>query len=67
MRHRAKRRTLPYLVAASERVEVLRSALGIDSDPGAERKTFAENYGLVSNATFEAGHLLSSRPAMLGS
>lgn len=50
VRHRAKRRTLPYIVAASERVEVLRSALGTDSDPGAERKTFAENYGLVSNA-----------------
>lgn len=50
VRQRAKRRVLPYLVAARERVGVLQSALGSDNDPVTERQAFADNYISVSSA-----------------
>lgn len=48
VRRRAAQKVRPYLTAARERVEVLQSALGSDSDPEAERKSFAEDYIRVS-------------------
>lgn len=50
VRHKAKRRIVPYLNAAKERVEALQSALGHDTDPVAERQEFARNYIPVSSA-----------------
>tara|TARA_R110000772_G_scaffold268734_1_gene398387 strand:+ start:5715 stop:7682 length:1968 start_codon:yes stop_codon:yes gene_type:complete len=50
VRYKATRRVRPYLVAARERVETLRSALNSDNDPVAERQSFAENYISVSSA-----------------
>src|SRR4051794_30437574 len=51
----AWRRTKPYLVAARERVAVLRDALGEDSDPAAERASFATHYVDVSAAMNAGG------------
>lgn len=48
VRQRAIRMVVPYLAAARERVDVLKSALGTDRDPDAERHSFAENYLEVS-------------------
>ncbi len=50
VRQRAKKRVVPYLAAARERIDALQSALGTDRDPDAERRTFAENYIEVSGA-----------------
>jgi methyl-accepting chemotaxis protein len=50
VRQRAKKRVVPYLSAAQERIDALQSALGTDPDPDAERRTFAENYIEVSGA-----------------
>lgn len=50
VRHRAKKRVVPYLTAARERIDALQSALGTDRDPDAERRTFAENYIEISSA-----------------
>jgi len=50
VRQRAKKRVVPYLAAAQERIDALQSALGTDRDPDAERRTFAENYIEVSGA-----------------
>jgi methyl-accepting chemotaxis protein len=50
VRQRAKKRVVPYLSAARERIDTLQSALGTDRDPDAERRTFAENYLEVSRA-----------------
>ncbi|KQY95048.1 MULTISPECIES: anti-phage ZorAB system protein ZorA [unclassified Brevundimonas] len=46
----ARTRTLPYLNAASKRVEVLQGAIGSESDPVAERAAFSANYGDVAAA-----------------
>lgn len=54
--------TAPYLEAAQQRVEVLKSALGEDTDPITERSAFAENYIAVSaamNAEHEGSHGLA--------
>lgn len=48
VRQRAKKRVVPYLTAARERIDALQSALGTDRDPDAERRAFAENYIEVS-------------------
>lgn len=50
VRQRAKKRVVPYLAAARERIDALQSALGSDRDPDAERRNFAENYIAVSGA-----------------
>ncbi|MEN3972311.1 anti-phage ZorAB system protein ZorA [Sphingomicrobium sp. XHP0235] len=50
VRQRAKKKVVPYLAAARERIDALQSALGTDRDPDAERRTFAENYIEVSGA-----------------
>lgn len=50
VRHRAKKRVIPYLTAARERIDALQSALGTDRHPDAERRTFAENYIEISSA-----------------
>lgn len=50
VRQRAKKRVVPYLTAARERIDALQSALGTDRDPDAERRTFAENYIEISSA-----------------
>ncbi|QXF12805.1 MULTISPECIES: hypothetical protein [Sphingopyxis] len=50
VRQRAKKRVVPYLAAARERIDALQSALGTDRDPDAERHTFAESYIEVSGA-----------------
>lgn len=50
VRQRAKKRVVPYLAAARERIDALQSALGSDRDPDAERRNFAENYFAVSGA-----------------
>lgn len=47
---RAVRMVRPYLVAAKDRVEAIRSALGDDDDPSQERRSFAANYLQVSTA-----------------
>lgn len=49
VRYKAKRRVVPYLSAAKERVEALQSALGHDGDPVSERQEFARNYISVSS------------------
>jgi|TARA_R110000782_G_scaffold270471_1_gene371561 methyl-accepting chemotaxis protein len=50
VRQRAKKRVVPYLTAARERIDALQSVLGTDRDPDAERRAFAENYIEVSGA-----------------
>jgi len=50
VRQRAKKRVVPYLSAARERIDALQSSLGTDRDPDAERRAFAENYIEVSRA-----------------
>ncbi|PKP66275.1 MAG: hypothetical protein CVT85_03115 [Alphaproteobacteria bacterium HGW-Alphaproteobacteria-7] len=50
VRQRAKKRVVPYLSAARERIDALQSSLGTDRDPDAERRAFAENYIEVSGA-----------------
>lgn len=50
VRRQATRRVLPYLDAARERINVLQSALGSDTDPVLERQLFAEKYIDVSAA-----------------
>lgn len=55
VRLQAKRRILPYVTAAKERVEALEAALGDDPDPVAERRAFAENYISVSSAMASDG------------
>ncbi len=50
VRHRAKKRVIPYLTAARKRIDALQSALGTDRHPDAERRTFAENYIEISSA-----------------
>jgi methyl-accepting chemotaxis protein len=53
VRRHATRRVLPYLDAARERINVLQSALGSDTDPILERQLFAEKYIEVSAAMSE--------------
>jgi methyl-accepting chemotaxis protein len=53
VRRQATRRVLPYLDAARERINVLQSALGSDTDPVLERQLFAEKYIDVSAAMSE--------------
>ena len=49
IRQRAIALTQPYLDAARARVQALKEALGSDSDPVAERASFAENYITLSS------------------
>lgn len=53
IRHRAITLTQPYLEAARVRVQALKEALGSDSDPIAERASFAENYITLSSVMNE--------------
>lgn len=53
IRHRAMAATQPYLHAARIRIEALKEALGGDSDPIAERASFAENYITLSSVMNE--------------
>jgi len=55
VRHRAIKATNLYLKAAHRRIEAIRESLGSDPDPGAERRSFAENYLRLSAAMHEDG------------
>lgn len=46
----ARRKTLPYVAAARQRVAALESALGNDAEPVAERTAFSANYPDVASA-----------------
>ena len=55
VRYRAVKATNLYLTAAKYRVGVMHDALGLDPDPVAERRSFAENFIQVSAAMYQDG------------